>query len=88
VISNATVPSQTGSDAVCELQSGCTAIQKRQNQEKMNKGLLIIAVPALVVSVFWLTIGWGWPAAALGMCVEIAILAGALLYSKKRPRAS
>ncbi len=54
----------------------------------MNKGLFIIAVPAVVVSVFWLTMGWGWQVAVLGTCVEIAILAGALIYSKKRQGAS
>lgn len=54
----------------------------------MNKGLLIIAVPALLVSAFWLTVAWGWQSAAVGMCVEIAILAGAVIYSSKRQSAS
>jgi hypothetical protein len=54
----------------------------------MNKGLLIIAVPALLVSAFWLTMGWGWQAAAMGAGVEIAILAGAVIYGAKRQRAS
>lgn len=54
----------------------------------MNKGLLIIAVPALIVSAFWLTIGWSWRMAAVGTCVEIAILAGVVIYSGKRQGAS
>ena len=54
----------------------------------MNKGLLIIAVPALMVSAFWLTVGWGWRTATLGTCVEIAIPAGAVTYSRKRQGAS
>jgi hypothetical protein len=82
------VPGKAGSDAVCELQSGRTPIQEKKNQEKMNKGLLIIAVPALLVSTFWLTMGWGWRAAAVGAGVEIAILAGAVIYGTKRQRAS
>ena len=54
----------------------------------MNRGLLIIAVPALIVSAFWLTIGWGWRTAVVGTCVEIAILAGVVIYSSKRQGAS
>jgi hypothetical protein len=54
----------------------------------MNKALLIVAVPALLVSMFWLTMGWGWRTAVVGACVEIAILAGARLYWLKKERAS
>jgi hypothetical protein len=82
------VPGKAGCDALCELQSGCAPIQEKKNLEKMNKGLLIIAVPALLVSAFWLTMGWGWQAAAVGAGVEIAILAGAVIYRTKRQRAS
>jgi hypothetical protein len=53
----------------------------------MNKGLLIIAIPALLVSTFWLTIGWGWRTAVAGACLELAILAGIAVYSAKRQRA-
>jgi hypothetical protein len=49
----------------------------------MNKGLLIVAVPALLVSVFWLTMGWGWRAAIVGACVEIAFLAGLVMYQRR-----
>ena len=54
----------------------------------MNRGLLIIAIPALVVSTFWLTMGWGWRTAAVGACLEVAILVGIAAYSAKRARAS
>jgi hypothetical protein len=54
----------------------------------MNKGLLIIAVPALLVSTFWLTMGWGWRTAVAGACLEIAILIGVAMYSAKRARTS
>jgi hypothetical protein len=70
------------------LPRGCAAIQEKKNQEKMNKGLLIIAAPALLVSVFWLTMGWGWRTAIVGACVEIAIVGGTGLYATKRARAS
>jgi hypothetical protein len=40
----------------------------------MNKGLLIVVVPAVLVSTFWLAIGWGWRTAAVGVCLELAIL--------------
>jgi hypothetical protein len=54
----------------------------------MNKGLLIIAIPALLVSTFWLTMGWGWRTAVVGACLEIAILVGVGMFSRKRERAS
>jgi hypothetical protein len=82
------VPGKTGCDALCELQSGRAPIQEKKNRKKMNKGLLIIAVPALLVSAFWLTMGWGWQVAAMGAGVEISILAGVLIYGTKRQRAS
>jgi len=54
----------------------------------MNKGLLIIAVPALLVSTFWLAMGWGWRAAIAGACLELAALIAFTMYSAKRERAS
>jgi hypothetical protein len=54
----------------------------------MNKGLLIIAVPALLVSTFWLAMGWGWRVAVAGACLELAALIGFTMYSAKRERAS
>lgn len=40
----------------------------------MTKGLLIIAVPAMLVSAFWLAMGWGWRTAVVGVCLELVIL--------------
>jgi hypothetical protein len=70
------------------VQGGCAAFQEKKNQEKMNKGLLIIAVPALLVSTFWLAMGWGWRVAVAGACLELAALIGFTVYSAKRERAS
>ena len=49
----------------------------------MNKGLLMIAVPAVLVSTFWLAMGWGWRTAVVGVCLELAILIGVARYSRK-----
>ncbi len=49
----------------------------------MNKGLLIIAVPAVLVSIFWLAMGWGWRTAVAGACLELLILIGIAMYSRK-----
>ncbi|HEY0704409.1 MAG TPA: hypothetical protein VGD60_16670 [Candidatus Acidoferrales bacterium] len=54
----------------------------------MNKGLLIIAVPALLVSTFWLTMGWGWRTAVVGACLELAILVAIAFYSSRSERQS
>ncbi|MGA7623101.1 MAG: hypothetical protein WCA38_03015 [Candidatus Acidiferrales bacterium] len=54
----------------------------------MNKALLIIAVPAIVISVFWLTLGWGWHTAAIGGCLEIAVVAALTIYTMRRNSAS
>jgi hypothetical protein len=53
----------------------------------MNRGFLIIAIPAFVVSIFWLTLGWGWHAAVIGGCLEIAIAVGAVIYVTRRTHA-
>ncbi|MGB8523076.1 MAG: hypothetical protein WCD43_08930 [Candidatus Acidiferrales bacterium] len=50
----------------------------------MNRALLIIAIPAFLVSIFWLTIGWGWRTAFVGGCVELAIAIGAVVYFRRR----
>jgi hypothetical protein len=54
----------------------------------MNKGMLIIAVPAVLVSVFWLTMRWGWRAAAAGCCLELAAGFAFWLYASKGERTS
>jgi hypothetical protein len=73
------VPGKSSRHALRKLQIGRAAVQETKDQEKMNKGLLIIAVPAVLVSTFWLAVGWGWRTALAGFCLELAIL---LLASK------
>jgi hypothetical protein len=51
----------------------------------MNRGFLIIAIPAFLVSLFWLTLGWGWRTALVGGCLEIAIGVGVAVYAARRP---
>jgi hypothetical protein len=80
------VPSEASNSALRKLPGRCAAFQATKDQEKMNKGLLIVAVPALLVSTFWLTMGWGWRTAAVGACLEMAILIGIAAYSAKRER--
>ena len=53
----------------------------------MNRAFLIIAIPAFLVSIFWLTLGWGWHTAAIGGCLEIAIGVGVVVYAARRPGA-
>ncbi|HXO04597.1 MAG TPA: hypothetical protein VN884_03080 [Candidatus Sulfotelmatobacter sp.] len=50
----------------------------------MNRALLIIAIPAFLVSIFWLTIGWGWRTALVGGCLELGVAIGAVIYLKRR----
>lgn len=54
----------------------------------MNRAFLIIAIPAFLVSIFWLTLGWGWHTAVVGGCLEIAIGAGVVVYAARRPSAA
>jgi len=53
----------------------------------MNRAFLIIAIPAFLVSIFWLTLGWGWHTAVIGGCLEIAIGVGVVVYAARRPSA-
>jgi hypothetical protein len=46
----------------------------------MNRAFLIIAIPAFLVSIFWLTLGWGWRTAVIGGCLEIAVGVAVVLY--------
>jgi hypothetical protein len=50
----------------------------------MNRALLVIAIPAFLVSIFWLTIGWGWRTALAGGCLELAVAIGTAVYLKRR----
>jgi hypothetical protein len=54
----------------------------------MNRAFLIIAIPAFLVSIFWLTLGWGWRTALIGGCLEIAIGVGVVVYAARRHNAS
>jgi hypothetical protein len=53
----------------------------------MNRAFLIIAIPAFLVSIFWLTLGWGWHAAVIGGCLEIVVGVAAVVYAARRPSA-
>jgi hypothetical protein len=53
----------------------------------MNRAFLIIAIPAFLVSIFWLTLGWGWHTAVIGGCLEIAVGVGVVVYVARRPNA-
>jgi hypothetical protein len=48
--------------------------------------LLLIAIPAFLVSIFWLTIGWGWRTALVVGCMELAIASGAVNYFSRRKK--
>jgi hypothetical protein len=51
----------------------------------MNRAFLIILIPFILVTIFWLTLGWGWHVAIIGGCLEIAITAAiAILISRRR----
>ena len=51
----------------------------------MNRAFLIILIPFILVTIFWLTLGWGWHVAVIGGCLEIAVTAAvAILISRRR----
>lgn len=81
------MPGKTSHNAVRKLQIGCAAVPTEKDQEKMNKALLVIAVPALVVITFWLKLGWGWPTAVFAACLGILTLVGITVYVAKTARA-
>jgi hypothetical protein len=64
--------------------SDIPAVEAEWNVKDMNRALLIIAIPAFLVSLFWLTIGWGWRTALVGGCVELAVVIGAVVYITRR----
>jgi hypothetical protein len=59
-----------------------------EERSEMNRGFLIIAIPAFLVSIFWLTLGWGWHTAVIGGCLEIAIGVGGVVYAARRSSAA
>lgn len=50
----------------------------------MNRAFLIILVPFIVVTIFWLTLGWGWRTAVMGGCLEIAITVAVAICISRR----
>jgi hypothetical protein len=50
----------------------------------MNRAFLIILVPFIVVTIFWLTLGWGWHAGLMGGCLEIAISVAVAIFISRR----
>jgi hypothetical protein len=53
----------------------------------MNRAFLIILVPFIVVTIFWLTLGWGWRTAVIGGCLEIAITIAVVILISRRQAA-
>ena len=52
----------------------------------MNRALLLIVIPAFLVSIFWLTLGWGWRTATVVGFLELTIATVAVNYfSRKKP---
>ncbi|MGH7839120.1 MAG: hypothetical protein ACREQC_15010 [Candidatus Binataceae bacterium] len=52
----------------------------------MNRAFLIVIIPAILTSFCWLAIEWGWGAAMLVTCVEIAVVAMGVAYQIRRER--
>jgi hypothetical protein len=50
----------------------------------MNRAFLIILVPFILVTIFWLTLGWGWHTAVIGGCLEVAITVAVAIFISRR----
>ena len=53
----------------------------------MNKAFLIILIPAVIVSLAWITAGWGWRISVpVGIAVLLAALASTIVFLRRRRR--
>jgi hypothetical protein len=50
----------------------------------MNRAFLIILIPFILVTIFWLTLGWGWRTAVIGGCLEVAVAAAVGVITSRR----
>lgn len=50
----------------------------------MNRAFIIIAVPAFIVSFFWLYYGYGITAAVIVIILELAGAIGGLIYLRRK----
>jgi hypothetical protein len=50
----------------------------------VNKAFYIIAIPAFIVSFFWLYYDWGLTAAAVTIAFELAAAIGGVIYLRRR----
>ena len=53
----------------------------------MNRAFLIILIPFILVTIFWLMLGWGWHTAVVGGCLEVAIAIAAAIFISRRQAA-
>jgi hypothetical protein len=52
----------------------------------MNKAFLVIWIPAIATSFYWLYEGYSLRAAILGTLAELAIAAGVILFLRRREK--
>lgn len=50
----------------------------------MNKAFYIIAIPAFIVSFFWLYYDWGLTAAVVTIVLELAAAIGGVVYLRRK----
>jgi membrane protein implicated in regulation of membrane protease activity len=53
----------------------------------MNRAFLIVGVPAMATSFFWLVYGWGWQRAMVVTGFELAAIVAAVIYLLQRQNA-
>lgn len=56
------------------------------SSEAMNKAFLVIWIPAIATSFYWLYEGYSLRAAILGTIAELAIAAGVILFLRRREK--